>query len=107
MGVLDTKGHILAWGKTNAQGEYALAVAPKTALQLHPSRRRGLLEQVCRAVGNVVTAPVKVVGEAVTKPGQTVSAAAVSVATGTPAPLAAQMAAPALTTEPGIQPKGK
>lgn len=100
VGVQDPKGQVLAWSKTNAQGEYALAVDPKTALQLYPSRQRGLLEQVCRSVGNVVAIPIKAVGNAVVNPGQTVGAAAISIATGSPAALAAQMAAPSLTTDP-------
>lgn len=92
----DRDGKVLAWTKTNAQGEYALAADPMTALVLRPSRRRGLLEQCARAVGDVVTAPVKIVGNAVANPGQTIKAAAVSVGTGTPAPLAAQAAVPVL-----------
>lgn len=93
----DPKGKVLAWSKTNAQGEYALAADPMTALELRPSRRRGLLEEVCRTVGDVITAPVKVAGAAVANPGKTLTSVAVSVASGTPAPIAAQVVAPALT----------
>jgi hypothetical protein len=90
----DKNGKVLAWAKTNAQGDYAIAADPLTALQLRPSRRRGLLEQIVRAAGDVVTAPVKVVGSAVANPGKTVKAVAVSAATGTPAPLAVEAASP-------------
>jgi hypothetical protein len=96
--LLDKNGKALAWSKTNAQGEYALAADPKTALHLNASRRRGLLEQICRSVGDVVTAPVKIVAGAVANPGKTAGSAAVSVASGTPAPLAAQAAAPLLSS---------
>ncbi len=90
----EANGKVLTWTKTNAQGEYALAADPMTALHLRPSARRGLLEACARAVGDVAMAPVKVVGDAVVNPGKTIKNVAVSVATGTPAPLAAQAIAP-------------
>jgi hypothetical protein len=93
----DPAGKVVAWTKTNAQGEYALAADPMNALHLRASARRGLLEQCARAVGDVAMAPVKVVGNAVVNPGQTVKSAFVSVATGTPAPLVGQVIAPAFT----------
>ena len=99
----DKKGRVLGWTQTNADGEYALAADPKDALHLRPSRRRGLLEQCARAVGDVVAAPLKAVSDAVTHPGETLKSAAVSIATGTPAPLAAQAAARAVA--PGVQDK--
>lgn len=92
----DKSGKVLAWTKTNDQGEYAIAIDPMTALQLRASRRRGLLEQCVRAVGDVVTAPVKIVGSAVTNPGKTAGSAVVSVASGTPAPLVAQTVVPVI-----------
>ena len=48
----DKNGKVVAWSKTNEKGEYAIAADPMNALALRASRRRGLLEQVCRAVGN-------------------------------------------------------
>ncbi len=92
----DPNGKVMAWTKTNAQGEYALAADPMNALHLRPSARRGLLEICARAVGDVAMAPVKVVANVVINPGQTVKAAAVSVATGTPVPLVGQAVAPIL-----------
>jgi len=93
----DPSGKVVAWTKTNAQGEYALAADPMNALHLRASARRGLLEQCARAVGDAAMAPVKVVGNAVVNPGQTLKSAFVSVATGTPAPLVGQVIAPTLT----------
>jgi hypothetical protein len=99
----DKKGRVLGWTQTNTDGEYALAADPKDALHLRPSRRRGLLEQCARAVGDAMTAPLKAAGEAVTHPAQTLKSAAVSFATGTPAPLAVQVAAQAAI--PALQDK--
>lgn len=94
----DKKGKVIAWSQTNAQGEYAIAADPMTVLDLRPSRGRGLLEEVCRSVGNAVMAPVKMVANVVVNPGPTLNSMAVSVASGTPAPVAAQIAAPVLTS---------
>lgn len=94
--LLGKDGKVTVWTKTNAQGEYALPADPMTALALHSSARRGLLEQCARAVGDVVSAPVKMVAGAAANPGRTVKSAAVSLATGTPAPLAAEAAAPVI-----------
>jgi hypothetical protein len=47
-------------------------------------------------VGDVVMTPVKIVGSAVANPGKTLISVAASVATGTPAPLAAQMVVPVI-----------
>jgi hypothetical protein len=93
----DPKGKVVAWTKTNAQGEYALAADPMSALNLRASARRGLLEQCARAVGDVAMAPVKMAANVVVNPGQTVKSAAVSLASGTPAPLVGQVVAPVLT----------
>ena len=95
----DAAGKVVAWTKTNAQGEYALAADPMNALHLRASARRGLLEQCARAVGDVAMAPVKVVVNTVVNPGQTLKSAVVSVATGTPAPLVGQAIAPVLTNK--------
>jgi hypothetical protein len=99
--VTDRKGSVLAWSKTNEKGEYAIAVNTVKALRLHPSRRRGLLEEVVKAVGDVVTAPVKVAANIVKNPKETVTSAAVSVATGNPAPVVAQTVLPAVSPKPG------
>ncbi|HZO90506.1 MAG TPA: hypothetical protein VFB38_19420 [Chthonomonadaceae bacterium] len=95
----DKNGKVLAWTKTNAQGEYALAADPLTALHLRPSHGRGLLEQIVRAVGDVVTAPVKAVAGIVSEPSKVAESAAVSAATGDPLPTVAQVLAPALGTQ--------
>lgn len=95
--VQDKKGKVIAWSQTNAQGDYAIAVDPMTALALRPSRGRGLLEEVCRSVGNVVMAPVKIAANMVVNPGPTLNSVAVSVASGTPVPAAAQAVAPVLS----------
>ncbi len=98
-----TAGKILVWTLTNSEGEYSLPVDPKEALHLRPSRRKGLLEQCARAVGDVAMAPIKAAGTAVANPGKTLAAAAVSAATGTPLPLAAQMAIPGATDKSLLQ----
>jgi hypothetical protein len=89
--ITDKSGKILAWTKTDDKGEYAVATDPLKVL-LHPSHRRGLLEEVCKQVGDVAMAPVKVAVGVVKQPGQTVRSAAESVALGNPAPLAATAA---------------
>ena len=38
----DRHGKVVAWTKTDAQGEYAVAADALKLLQLHPSRHRGL-----------------------------------------------------------------
>ncbi len=90
----DPKGKVLAWTRTNEKGEYAIAADPLTALQLRPSHRRGLLEEVYRSVGDVVAAPVKMAAEVVKEPGKVLKATALGVATGNPLPAAAAAAAP-------------
>jgi hypothetical protein len=79
-------GKILSWARTDASGSYAMSADPKVALSLKPSHCKDLLEQCADAVGAVVMVPVKLA----TSPGPTIHAALVSVASGTPAPLAAQ-----------------
>lgn len=93
----DASGKIVAWTRTNALGEYALAADPMNALHLRASARRGLLEQCARAVGDAAMAPVKIVGNAVVNPGQTLKAAFVAVATGTPTALVGQVVVPSLS----------
>lgn len=90
-----TNGKVLTWGKTNDKGEYALAADPKVALNLK-SHCKSLLETCAQAVGDVAMAPVKAVGGVVSSPGSTAKSVAVSVASGTPAPLAAQAVGSAL-----------
>ena len=96
-------GKIMVWTLTNDAGEYSLPADPKDVLHLRPSKRKGLLEQCARAVGDVVTAPIKAAGTAVANPGKTLAAAAVSAATGTPVALAAQMAIPGATNRSLVQ----
>lgn len=90
----DKGGKVLAWAKTDAQGQYALAADSLTALQLRPSRRRGFLEKVASGVGKVVTTPVKIVADTVKEvdPVNTGKAAVVSTVTANPAPLTAEAA---------------
>jgi hypothetical protein len=82
----DKDGKVLAWTKTDDKGEYAIAADTLTVLSLRPSRRKGLLEEIARTVGDVVTAPVKVVGEVVKDPVGTAKTVAVTAATGNPIP---------------------
>jgi len=89
--VLTPDGKVIAWTKTNAEGKYSLAADTMTILHVRPSRRRGLLEEVCRGVGNIAMAPVKVVAGAVSRPGETVKSAIESTILGNPAPIAAQV----------------
>ncbi len=96
-------GKILAWTKTDEKGGYALSVDPKVALNLRPSRHRGLLEQCVQGVGDVVMAPVKVVGDAVSRPGATVKSTVESVASGSPAPIAVQAVGAALPGKTAVQ----
>jgi len=86
----EKEGKVLAWAKTNEQGEYTLGADTLTALHLRPSRRRGLLEQVVRTVGDVALAPMKVAAGAVANPGRTAKNVAESAAAGSPVPLVKQ-----------------
>ena len=90
--VLAANGKAIAWTKTNAEGKYALPADTINVLHLRPSRRRGLLEEVCRGIGNVAMAPVKIVVGAVSRPGETVKSAVQATIMGNPAPLATQIA---------------
>lgn len=90
----DKDGKVITWTKTNANGEYALAADCMKCLNLRPSHRRGLLEQVAKAVGDVVMAPVKVAADVVKNPVATAKNVAVSAASGNPLPVAAQVASP-------------
>lgn len=92
----DKDGKVLAWTKTDAEGKYVLAADSLKALNLQPSHRRGLLDEIVRGVGQVVTAPIKVAGGIVntvkkTNPVETVKNAAISTATGNPLPIATQV----------------
>jgi Carboxypeptidase regulatory-like domain len=89
-------GKVLSWTKTDATGDYILAANPKVALDIQPSKNRGLLMQCVNVAENVVMAPVKVVGTMVANPGLTVAAAGVAIASGTPAPLEAEVIAGSL-----------
>jgi hypothetical protein len=100
--ITDKNGKILAWTKTDDKGEYAIATDPLKVL-LHPSHRRGLLEEVCKQVGDVAMAPVKVAVGVVKQPGQTVRSAAESVALGNPAPLAATAVGPLLSNPKDVK----
>lgn len=90
----DKNGKVMAWAKTDAQGQYVLAADSLTVLQLRPSRRRGFLERMARGVGDVVAAPVKVAANVVKQvdPINTAKAAVISTVTANPAPVAAQVA---------------
>lgn len=97
----DKKGKVVAWTRTDAQGQYAIATDSLKVLQLRPSRRRGLLARIVRGVGTVVTAPVKAVGAAArgavgavkqVNPVQAAKSAAITAATGNPVPVASQIA---------------
>ncbi len=92
----DKDGKVVAWTKTDAEGKYSLAADSLKVLNLRPSHRRGLLEEVARGAGQLVTIPVKVAGTVVetirkTSPVETVKNAAISAATGNPVPIGAQV----------------
>jgi hypothetical protein len=94
----EKNGKVIAWTKTDAQGQYAIPTDALKTLQLRPSRRRGLLSSMARGIGKVVTVPVKAAingATAVAKqanPVATVKATAISVATGNPVPVVSQVA---------------
>jgi len=101
----DEGGKVIAWTKTDDQGQYALAADALKLLQLRPSRHRGLLAGMVHGVGQVVTAPVKIAGAAVggaakvvkeIDPVNTAKSAAVSAVTANPTPVASQIAGSAL-----------
>lgn len=89
----DKNGKVVAWSKTDANGDYAIASDTLGVLGLRPSRRRGLLASLARGVGQVVSAPVKIAADVVKQvnPVGTVKSAVVSAATGSPIPLASQV----------------
>jgi len=84
-------GKILGWCITDEEGEYAIPVDPKVALNLY-NHHKSLLEQCGSAVSDVAMMPVRAVASVVTRPGPAVRSAAASVATGSPAPLMGHMA---------------
>jgi hypothetical protein len=88
--ILARTGKVISWGRTDAKGCYVLAANPKVALDIQPSRNRGLLRMCYLAAENVAMAPVKVIANVVANPGLTVANAGVSIASGTAAPLEAQ-----------------
>ena len=89
----DKGGKVVAWSKTDANGDYAIASDTLGVLGLRPSRRRGLLASLARGVGQVVSTPVKIAANVAKQvnPVGTLKSAAVSVATGSPIPLASQV----------------
>jgi len=99
--VRDGHGKVVAWAQTDAEGRYSIAADSLKLLQLRPSRRRGLLAGLVHGVGQVVTAPVKLAGEAVggaasvvkqIDPIGTAKSAAVSAIVANPTPVASQLA---------------
>lgn len=95
------RGEIVAWTRTDSQGQYAVAADTLKLLQLHAPHHRGLLSGFMHGVGQVVTAPVKVAGAVVgtavdvvkeVDPVRTATSAAVSSVTANPGPLASQVA---------------
>ena len=96
--IRDKNGKVVAWTKTDAQGQYAIAADSLKLLQLRPSRRRGLLAGIARGVTKVVTAPVKIAADAIKEadPVKTAKAAAVTAATGNPVPAITQVTAGAV-----------
>ena len=101
--IRDKKGNVVAWTKTNARGEYAIAADTLKTLRLEPSRRRGTLEKMANGVGQVLTAPVKLVSATVRaiNPVDTARAAAVSTVTGNPGPIVSQVATSAAAAAAG------
>jgi len=89
--IIAPNGKALAWTKTNAEGKYIVPADTISVLHLRPSRRRGLLEEVCRGIGNIAMAPVRVVAGAVSRPGDTVKSAVEATIMGNPGPLATQV----------------
>lgn len=85
-------GRILGWCITDEEGEYAIPVDPKVALNLY-DHHKGLLERCAGAVGDVAMMPVRAVASVVTRPGPAMRSAAASVASGSPAPLIGHMVA--------------
>jgi hypothetical protein len=95
--VRDKSGKVVAWSKTNEKGEYLIAADCLGVLNLQPSRKRGLLDEVVKAVSTVVTLPVKAADAAVkavkeADPVKTAENLAVTAATGNPLPVVAQAA---------------
>lgn len=93
----DSKGKVLAWTRTDAEGRYAIAADPLKTLRLRPSRRKGLLARLAQGTGRVVGAVVAVPLNAAKgivqtiNPVNTIKSAAVSAAMGNPAPLGANL----------------
>jgi hypothetical protein len=106
----DKHGKVVAWTKTDAAGQYAVAADALKLLQIHPTRHRGLLGGLVHGMVEVVTVPVKVAEVAVdtgmkvvkeVNPIPTAEAAAVSAMTANPAPVASRVADTALNALKG------
>ncbi len=103
----DKSGRVVAWTRTNAEGQYAVAADPLKTLCLPPSRNRSLLAKVARGVGQVAMAPVEVAGAAFkvvkdTVSMKTVESVAMAAATGDPGPVIVQIAGSTRGTVDGV-----
>lgn len=96
----DKNNRVIAWTKTDNDGNYVIAADTLSTLGLRPSRRRGLLANLARGVGQVVSAPVKLAANVVKQvdPVGTTKAAVVSAVTSNPAPVAAKIVGQAANT---------
>jgi len=104
----DKSGRVIAWSRTNAQGEYVIAANALRALHLPRSRHSGLLVEIVRGMGQVVMVPVQVAGVAVkvvkdTVSMKTVENIAIAAATGSPLPVATQVFDSTLNTILGVK----
>jgi hypothetical protein len=86
--LLDKGGKVVAWTRTDKDGNYAIGSDCLGVLQLRPSRRRGFLAGLVRGVGRVVAAPVNLAANVVKQvdPVKTAKAAIVTAATGNALP---------------------
>lgn len=87
------EGKVVAWTKTNDKGQYAIPADPKVALQIRPSRHRGLLEQCLQATAQVAMMPLQFAGQLIMNPGPAVRIAGAVVAGGTPGAVVGQSVA--------------
>jgi hypothetical protein len=114
--VQDKHGRVVAWAKTDAQGRYAIGADSLKLLQLHPAHRRGLLGGIVHGIGEVVSVPVRLAGEAVegavdvvkqVDPINMARSAVVSAATANPVPMASQMTGSTLNALTGTAQKAR
>jgi hypothetical protein len=91
-------GKVIAWTKTDANGEYRISTDPKLALNLKPSHCRGLLEQCVLAASGAAMDALRAAGSTILTPGNTIRTGAVAVASGTPGQDVAQGTASSLPT---------